>query len=166
MINTTLKSEDFFSNDLTAFRNSKVINIFNLFSDYNELVAKKIEFCMEFFAENNFSESERLHSEIMLAVRNEKNSIPEKIQELLYDLFIFYMTENLNLRAHEIMEVLPVSDLKVKALTAYGLKIKKEVNSSFADIYFSKAKKLIDQSDTIKSNIINTKNINEKHIVF
>lgn len=166
MITNNLQKDDFFSNDLTSFKDSKVINIFNLFADYNELLAKKITFCMEFFLENNFKESDRLHSEIMLVIKNEKNCISAKIQSLLYDLCVFYLSHDMNLKAYETMESIPDSEYRVKALMTYGMKLKKECGNTFADIYFSKARKIIDQFDTIKQNIIMNKNIKEKNIVF
>ena len=112
---------------LHHLKNSKVINIFNLFADYNELLAKKITFCMEFFLENNFMESDRLHSEIMLVIKNEKNSISLKIQSLLYDLFVFYLSHDMNLKAYETMEAIPSSEHRVKALMTYGIKLKKRM---------------------------------------
>ncbi|MCK9225092.1 MAG: hypothetical protein M0R46_12465 [Candidatus Muirbacterium halophilum] len=164
MTNNSLLQEDFFSNDLTLYKNEKVINIFNLFLDYNELLVKKIQFCMEFFEENNFSESDRLHSEIMLVVKNEKTNISKKAQSLLYELCVFYLSNDMNLKAHETMEAIPNSDYKVKALMTYGMKLKKECGITFANVYFSKARKIIDQFDIIKKNIILNKNITEKNI--
>ncbi|MFA5478598.1 MAG: hypothetical protein WC002_09930 [Candidatus Muiribacteriota bacterium] len=172
MVENNLREGNFRSsclNNISENNLLKLIETFNFICDGKSYFLQKVNECMDFYytqtecsALNNEESQEALDcliNEIMFLYKNENRMDQNEKDGLLFQLCVFFLSMDENIRMFSIMNDMVSGVAKFGLLMLYAIKLSNSCGKVYGEIYFEKARKMVEANEEVKNMLIRAKNI-------
>ncbi|MFW5782663.1 MAG: hypothetical protein ACOCWO_05175 [Candidatus Muiribacteriaceae bacterium] len=135
-----------------------IIELWRYLSDYRGYFDGLVKDCISCIRSGECYDD--LWAEIIIVFRNEyMGSGDADVEQKIFEIYKSALSVGHNLKAYEAMDLIRIPSLKFSAYMLYAGRLKKYCGEEYAEVYYNKARKIVNDDEAVKSHLIKTKNI-------